>query len=30
MVDLKNRFVYQSIFDTLELKSDKGTDYILS
>ena len=30
MMDLKNRFVYQPTLDTLELKSGKGTDYILS
>ena len=29
MMDLKS-FVYQSILDTLELKEDKGTDYVLS
>ena len=29
MMDLK-AFVYQSILDTLELKEDKGTDYVLS
>ena len=26
----QNTFVYQPIFDTLELKKDKGTDYVLS
>ena len=26
----QNTFVYQPTFDTLELKKDKGTDYVLS
>ena len=26
----ENMFVYQPIFDTLELKKDKGTDYVVS
>ena len=26
----QNIFVYQPILDTLELKRDKGTDYVLS
>ena len=30
MMDLKKIFVCQPTFDTLELKQDKGTDYILS
>ena len=25
----QNTFVYQPIFDTLKLKRDKGTDYVL-
>ena len=29
MTDLKNTFVYQPTLDTLELKKDKGTDYVL-
>ena len=29
MMDLKT-FVYQPTFDALELKKDKGTDYVLS
>ena len=30
MMDLKNTFLYQITLDTLELKRDKGTDYVLS
>ena len=30
MMDLKNTFLYQITLDTLELKKDKGTDYVLS
>ena len=30
MMDLKTRFFYQPTLDTLELKKDKGTDYVLS
>ena len=28
--NFQNMFVYQPIFDAIELKNDKGTDYILS
>ena len=27
---LQNMFIYQPIFDMLEIKKDKGTDYVLS
>ena len=30
MMDLKTHFVYQPTLDSLELKKDKGTDYVLS
>ena len=30
MKDLKTRLVYQPTLNTLELKNDKGTDYVVS
>ena len=30
MMDLRTRFFYQPALDTLELKKDKGTNYVLS